>query len=135
MANEIQIIRRSDKGLTISGTRVTLYALLDYLHAGRSHEQICEWLGLTDAQLRVALDYIAMHREAVEAEYAEVLRQADERRRYWEGRLREHLARTPPAPPSPEKTALYAKLAEQRGQTLRDLLQDETPAASGVSRP
>lgn len=115
MANETQIIRRSDKGLTISGTRVTLYALLDYLHAGRSHEQISEWLGLTDDQLRVALDYIAMHRDAVEAEYAEVLRQADERRRYWEDRLHERLARTPPAPPSPEKAALYAKLAEQRG--------------------
>lgn len=134
-----RIIQRPDKGLTISGTRVTLYALLDYLHAGRSHEQIGEWLGLTDDQLRVALDYIAAHQDAVEAEYAEVLRQADERRRYWEGRLREHLARTQPAPPSPEKAALYARLAEQRGQTLRDLLQDETPdespTVSGAGRP
>lgn len=28
------VIRRPDKGLTISGTRVTLYALMDYLHWG-----------------------------------------------------------------------------------------------------
>ena len=130
-----QIIRRPDKGLTISGTRVTLYALLDYLHAGRSHEEIREWLALTDEQLQVALDYIAAHEDEVETEYAYVLRQSDERRRYWEQRLREHLARTPPGPPSPEKAALYAKLAEQRGQTLRDLLEEETPAASGTPRP
>ncbi len=127
-----QIIRRSDKGLTISGTRVTLYALLDYLNAGRSHEEIREWLALTDGQLQVALDYIANHKDEVEAEYSEVLRQSDERRRYWERRLREHLARTPPAPPSPEKAELYAKLAEQRGQTLRDLLEEEAPTASGA---
>ena len=129
-----QIIRRPDKGLTISGTRVTVYALLDYLHAGRSHEEIREWLALTNEQLRVALDYIAAHKEEVEVEYAEVVRQSGERRRYWEQRLREHLARTPPAPQSPEKAALYAKLAERRGQTLRDLLEDEAQAPSGAPR-
>ena len=110
-----QIIRRPDKGLTISGTRVTLYALHDYLRAKRSDQEIREWLALTDEQMRVALDYIAAHKDEVEAEYAEVVRHSDERRSYWEQRLREHLARTSPAPPTPEKAALYAKLAEQRG--------------------
>src|SRR5579872_2660710 len=119
------IIRRPDKGLTISGTRVTLYALLDYLHAGWPHDEIRAWLDLTDEQLKVALDYIAEHQDEVESEYQEVLRAAGERRRYWEERLREHLAHKSPIPPTREKAALYAKLAEQRGQTLRELLQDE----------
>jgi uncharacterized protein (DUF433 family) len=119
------IIRRPDKGLTISGTRVTLYALLDYLHVAWPHDEIRAWLNLTDEQLRVALDYLAAHRDEVETEYREVLRQADERRRSHEQELRDHLARTPSAPPpSPEKAALYAKLAVQRGQTLHDLLSD-----------
>jgi uncharacterized protein (DUF433 family) len=122
--NAPSIIRRPDKGLTISGTRVTLYALLDYLHAAWPHEEIREWLNLTDEQLRAALDYLAAHRDEVEAEYREVVRQADERRRAHEEALRAHLARTPPAPPSPEKAALYAKLAAQRGQTLHDLFGD-----------
>lgn len=100
----------------MSGTRVTKYALLDYLRAGWPHEEIREWLALTDEQLRVALDDIAIHQAEIEAEYAGVLRTADERRRYWDERLREHLARTPPAPLTPEKAALYAKQAEQRGQ-------------------
>jgi hypothetical protein len=113
---------------------VTLYTMLDYLHAGWAHEDIREWLALSDAQLRAALDYIAAHQAEVEAEYTAVLRQADERRRYWEARLREHLARTPPTPPSPEKAALYARLAEQRGRTLRELLRDETSDPSGAAR-
>jgi uncharacterized protein (DUF433 family) len=126
-----EIIRRPDKGLTLSGTRVTLYALMDYLHAGWAHDDIREWLGLTDEQLRIASEYIATHREAVEAEYADVLRDAEERRYSWEARLREHLSRTPPSPPSPEKAALLARLAEQRRQITNDLLADETTAASG----
>lgn len=111
-------------GLAISGTRLTLYALMDYLHAGWSHEDIRQWLNLSDEQLRVALDYIAAHQEGVEAEYRDVLRKAEERRRYWEERLREHLARNPPPPLSAEKAALYAKLAEQRRQTIRELLAE-----------
>lgn len=125
------VIRRPDKGLTISGTRLTLYALMDYLHAGWPHDEIRDWLNLTDEQLRVALDYIASHRDEVETEYQDVLRKADERRRAAEERLRERLAHTPPVPPSPEKAALYAKLAEQRGEIIRELL-DETPEPHGA---
>jgi uncharacterized protein (DUF433 family) len=123
------IIRRSDKGLTISGTRVTLYALMDYLREDWAEQDIRTWLNLTEEQLRVALDYIAAHREAVEAEYAEVVQASEARRRYWEERLREHLANHPPAPPTPEKAALYAKLAEQRAQTLRDLAWEDEQGA------
>jgi len=94
---------------------------MDYLREDLAEQDIRTWLNLTEEQLRVALDYIAAHREAVEAEYAEVVQAAEERRRYWEARLREHLASHPPAPPNAEKAALYAKLAEQRAQTLRDL--------------
>lgn len=125
--NTPTIIRRPDRGLTISGTRVTLYALMEYLRDGWAHEDIRSWLALTEAQLRAALDYIAAHRAEVEAEYDEVVRAAEEQRHYWEERLREHLAHHPPAPPTPEKAVLYAKLAEQRAQTLRELAWGDAP--------
>ncbi len=102
----------------------TMPACVVHLVAGWDHKEIRTGLNLTEAQLRVALDYIAAHREAVEAEYREVVQAAEKRRQYWEQRLQEHLARTPRTPPTPEKAALYAKLAEQRGQTLREALQD-----------
>ena len=117
------IIRRSDMGLAISGTRTTIYLVLDYLHDGWPHDEIRKWLNLTESQLQAALDYIGAHREEVEAEYEEVVREDEEQRLYWEGRLREHLASLPPTPVTPEKGAFYKKLAEQRGQLLRELIQ------------
>lgn len=117
------IIRRSDMGLAISGTRTTIYLVLDYLHDGWPQEEICKWLNLTQAQLQAALDYIEAHRDEVEAEFEEVVRQDEEQRLFWEERLRNHLASRPPTPITPEKGALYKKLAEQRGQLLRELMQ------------
>jgi len=74
--------------------------------------------------LRAALDYIEAHREEVETEYEEVVCQDEEQRLYWEERLREHLASLPTTPVSPEKGAFYKKLAEQRGQNLRELMRE-----------
>jgi len=99
------------------------YLVLDYLHDDWPHDEIRKWLNLTEAQLQVALDYIEAHREEVEAEYKEVVRADEEQRRYWEERLREHLASRPPSPPTPEKALFYQKLAEQRGLLLRELLE------------
>jgi len=108
-------------GLAISGTRTTIYLVLDYLHDDLPRDEIRNWLNLTEAQLQAALDYIEANREEAEAEYEEVVRADEEQRLYWEERLREHLASLPPTPISPEKGALYKKLADQRGQLLREL--------------
>lgn len=114
------IERRSDLGLAISGTRITLYDLLDYLHDGWPPHLIRDWLNLTDEQLRVALDYIAAHRDEVEAEYRQVLASAEEIRGYWEERNRDRLAaiaaRHADAPPDPRRDALRTKLAEHRAR-------------------
>ncbi|HEY7020167.1 MAG TPA: DUF433 domain-containing protein [Ktedonobacterales bacterium] len=115
------IIRRSDMGLAVSGTRITLYTIMDYLKDGWSHEQILTVLPLTEAQLQAAIDYIAAHREDVEAEYEEVVRTDEEQHRYWEQRLEEHLASQPEAPPSAEKAAFYAKLAGIRQKRILEL--------------
>lgn len=89
------IVRRSDMGLAVSGTRITLYLIMDYLKNGWSREQVLEALSLTPAQLQAAVEYITAHRDEVEAEYTEVVRADEEQQRYREQRLEEHLARQP----------------------------------------
>ena len=58
--------------------------------------------------------YITDHRDEVEAEYRQVLQEADEIRAYWEERNRERLAQVAAMPPKPEHTALWAKLQAQK---------------------
>jgi uncharacterized protein (DUF433 family) len=132
------IIRRSDMGLAISGTRISIYDVVDYLHDGWTNDEICDALTITTSQLQAALDYIESHREEVEAEFADVVRAAEERRRYHEERLRQHLASLPPVPPTAEQAIFYKKLAEQRGQLLRELwerIEDSEKGTAKAPRP
>jgi len=109
-------IIRTERGLTIAGTRITLYDVMDYLVAGREPRLILNWLPLTDAQLDAALSYIEANRVEVEAEYQEVLRTAEEIRQYWDERNREHFARIANLPPKPGQEALWAKLQAQKAK-------------------
>jgi uncharacterized protein (DUF433 family) len=102
---------RTDRGLSIAGTRITLYHVMDYVKAGWAPQAIQDWLSLTGEQITDVMTYIAEHREEVEAEYQQVLQEAEEIRCYWEERNRERLAEIAALPPSPEQAALRAKLA------------------------
>lgn len=137
-ADQPSIVRRSDMGLAISGTRISIYDVLDYLHDGWSNAEICDALTITEPQLQAALDYIESHREEVEAEFAEMVRAAAERRHYHEERLRQHLASLPPSLPTAEQAVFYKKLAEQRGQLLRELwerIEDSEKGSAKASQP
>lgn len=101
---------RTSRGLLIAGTRVTLYSLLDYLHAGWPPHLIREEFDLTEQQMTGVMEYIAAHRDEVETEYQEVLRQAEESRRYWEARNRDRLAKIAASPPQPGQEHIRAKL-------------------------
>ena len=39
---------RTGRGLTVSGTRITLYTILDYLHADWPPKLVQQWLDLGD---------------------------------------------------------------------------------------
>lgn len=108
--NERSTVVRTSRGLSIAGTRITLYAILDYLHAGWPPKLIQDWLNLTDTQMTDVLDYIAAHRDEVEQEYQLVVQQTEEIRRYWEERNRDRLAQRTPTPLTPDQAALQAKL-------------------------
>ena len=108
--NDQSAIIRTERGLTISGTRITLYDVMDYVSAQYPPKFIRAMLSLTDEQIDAALSYIQTHRVAVEAEYQEILQESEELRRYWEEQNRELFAKVSARPPSPGTEAIRAKL-------------------------
>ena len=102
---------RTGRGLTIAGTRITLYDIMDYLTANWPPELIRDWFNLTERQMAGVMDYVETHRAEVEAEYRLVLQQAEETRRYWEARNQERLAQIAAMPPKPEQEEIRARLA------------------------
>lgn len=110
LSNGQAAIVRTDRGLTIVDTRITLYDVMDYFAAGYPAKLIREKLCLTDAQVDAALSYIEAHQAEVEAEYQEVLQLAEDNRQYWEERNCEHFARLTAMPPKSGQKLLRAKL-------------------------
>ncbi|MDZ4874188.1 MAG: hypothetical protein CLLPBCKN_003584 [Chroococcidiopsis cubana SAG 39.79] len=118
--NKESAIERTERGLTIAGTRITLYDVMDYFTAGYPAKLIREKLCLTDAQIDAALSYIETHQAEVIAEYQEVLLIAEDNRQYWEERNREHFARLAAKSPQPGQDTLRAKL-----QAWKDRLESK----------
>ena len=121
VTNEPAIITRTERGLTIAGTRITLYDVMDYVTADYSPAAIADVLNLTETQVSAALAYLEANRAEVTADYQAVLQEAAEIRQYWEERNREHFAQIATMPPKPGREALWAKLQDQkaRHQPLR----------------
>ncbi|GBF80352.1 DUF433 domain-containing protein [Aphanothece sacrum] len=113
--NQITIVR-TERGLAIAGTRITLYDIMDHLKAQYPPKFIRDALNLTDEQLRIALSYIEAHQTEIEAEYQAILQSAEETRQYWEDRNRERFARIAAASPRAEYEAVRIKLQERRTQ-------------------
>jgi uncharacterized protein (DUF433 family) len=105
---------RTSRGLTVDGTRLTLYSIMDLLHAEWPHEKIQDIFRLTDKQFADVLGYIAAHREEVEAEYQLVVQKAEENRRYWEERNRERFAEIERMGPLPGKEEAWEKLQAKK---------------------
>ncbi|EDX77873.1 hypothetical protein MC7420_3197 [Coleofasciculus chthonoplastes PCC 7420] len=109
-------IIRTERGLTIAGTRITLYDVIDYLKADYPHKYIRDVFNLTDEQMNGVLAYIEAHQVEVEAEYQDVLQMAQEIRQYWQERNRDRLARIAADPPRAGYEAVRVKLIERRRQ-------------------
>ena len=84
--NQNTTVVRTSRGLSIAGTRITIYDVMDYLTDYWPPKLIQHWLNLTDKQITDVMDYIETHRAEVEAEYQTVLQYAEEIRQYWEER-------------------------------------------------
>lgn len=103
-------IVRTNRGLTIGGTRLTIYSIMDCLKANWPLPEIREVYQLTEEQMAAVLAYLDQHREEVEAEYRQVVEQAEQTRQYWEEKNRAHFAQIKTTPIPPEKRALWEKL-------------------------
>lgn len=103
-------IVRTERGLSIAGTRTTLYNVVDYLNAGFPRWLIQDRLNLTEAQMRDVMAYLETHHSEVEREYQDLVQQSEEIRVYWETRNRERLARIASQPTRPGQEAIRAKL-------------------------
>ena len=114
--NQRPTVVRTSRGLSIAGTRITLYSIMDYVTAGWPPRLIRDRFNLTDRQIADVMTYIAEHRAEVEAEYQQVLQQAAENRHYWEERNRERFAKIAALPPKPEHATVRAKLAAQKAK-------------------
>lgn len=114
--DEQAVIIRTERGLTIAGTRITLYDVMDYVTEHYPSKFIRAMLDLTNEQVSAALSYIESHRTEVEAEYQLVLKEAEELRQYYEEQNRERIARIAAKPPKPGTEAIRAKLQARRAK-------------------
>jgi len=110
VSNEKANIIRTERGLTIAGTRITLYDVMDYVTAQYPPKFIQGLFDLTEDQINAALTYIETHHAEVEAEYQQVLQDAEELRKYYEEQNRERVARSAAKPPKPGTEAAWEKL-------------------------
>lgn len=114
--HEQVVIIRTERGLTIAGTRITLYDMMDYVTEHYPSKFICAMLDLTDEQVAAALSYIEAHRMEVEAEYQLVLKEAEELRQYYEEQNRELIEKIAKMPPPLGREAAWEKLQAQKAK-------------------
>lgn len=88
---ENRTVIRTGNGLTVNGTRLTLYLIRDSMSGDNSLKNIRDIYELTDEEMLDILDYIHLNKENFEKEYQRVLEIAGENRKYWEERNRKVL--------------------------------------------
>jgi uncharacterized protein (DUF433 family) len=109
-------IIRTERGLTIVGTRITLYDVMDYLAEAYPPKFIASLFDLTEAQIGAAIDYITAHQVEVEAEYQQVLTEAEALRQHYEEQNRDRVAQIAAQPPKPGTEAAWEKLRVDRAK-------------------
>lgn len=109
-SNTTSAIVRTERGLTIAGTRITLYDVMDYVTAQYPPKFIQGLFDLTEEQINVALAYIETHRAEVDAEYQQVLQETDALRQYYEEQNRERVVQSAAKTPKPGTEAAWEKL-------------------------
>ena len=118
-ARQTTVVRTS-RGLSIAGTRITLYQIMDYLKADQPPELIRDRFRLTIKQMLEVMKYIETHRDEVEAEYQQVLKKAEANRQYWEDRNQERLAKIATIPPKPEQAEIWSKLQAWKARLAQE---------------
>jgi hypothetical protein len=95
-----------------------MYAIMDYLKSGLSHEVIKQNFLLSEEQLHAVLQYLAAHREELEDHYTEIVKRSEERRAHYEQCYRTR-TKFPANMSSADKTALMRRELAQKHQGAR----------------
>jgi len=82
----VRLLFVQNGGLTICGSRLTLYMIMEFLKTGYSWDEIRDEFRLTFRQTDEIREFLEDHREE---EYEQVVALAESNRRYWEERNRE----------------------------------------------
>ncbi len=112
------IIDRNETGLFITGTRISLYDVMDFAIAEYPPKFIANMLNLSQEQVQIALEYIETHRTEVESEYQSILTEASELQAYWQEQNRELNARVATLPAPAGQEAAWQKLQAQKAKRL-----------------
>ncbi len=117
VSNQQTEVTRTERGLVIAGTRITLYQFMDYIHAGYPSPVIRKHFPqITDEQFEAAMSYIEANLTEVEAEYQIVVKEDEEIRQYWEEQNRERFAQIAKLPPPLGRETAWAKLQAQKAR-------------------
>lgn len=116
-------IVRTERGLTICGTRLTLYMIMEFLKTGYSWDEIRDEFRLTFRQTDEIRDFLESHHEEAEREYEQVVALTESNRRYWEEKNRERFEQIAQKPPKPEHLELWRKLLEWKKRLAQQELQ------------
>jgi len=122
------LIVETPRGPYVAGTRVSLYAVMDYIKANYDKEYILEHLPILNReQLDAVYDYITQHKEEAERGYEEMVRHCAE----LEARYRKAQAERPLFPPEmslEERERLMKQKIEQMKQAAHPNHDSHNPA-------
>lgn len=109
----IPLIVETSRGPCIAGTRITVFSVMDYLKSEWSRDTVKQIMGISDEQLDAVLAYITRHKEAVEHEYATIVRRSEARRASYEKLFHDRSPFPPHMPLEEWVIRLRQKLAEK----------------------
>ena len=112
--NNQESITRTERGLTITGTRITLYDVMDYVKYPPKFVQ--GLFNLTETQINAAFEYIHSHRDEVEKEHQIVLKEAEDLKKYYDEQNHNLIANIAKMPPPKGREAIWGKLQTQKAK-------------------
>lgn len=87
---------------------------MDSLKSGNSRDLIKQLFNISDEQLDAVLKYIALHQEAIENEYAEIVCRSEQRRATYERVFRMLSPLPADLPPDERRARLRERLLEKQ---------------------
>jgi hypothetical protein len=113
-SNNQESITRTERGITITGTRITLYDVMDYIEYPPKF--VRELFNLTEAQANAAFEYIHSHRDEVEKEHQIVLKEAEDLKKHYDEQNHNLIAKIAKMPPPKGREAIWEKLQTQKAK-------------------